>query len=100
MTRFLLLSVMALAASASLAQQATTTLSSKVMGNRELPRVLYIVPWRQPGEMQFDWQPEAGIAQELFQPLRRDEYLRRLQYQTLTDEAQHSVSHETDNSDQ
>ncbi len=83
----------------AIAQQTSIRLESKVMGNRELPRVMYIVPWRQPGELGFDWQPEPGIAGELFQPLRRDEYLRRLQYQNSTDETHRDVSQTTENSD-
>ncbi|QFU77215.1 hypothetical protein EY643_16980 [Halioglobus maricola] len=62
------------------AQQPSVQLESRVTGNQELPRVMYILPWRQPAEVEFDWQPEPGIAGELFQPLRRDEYLRELRY--------------------
>jgi len=62
------------------AQQPSLTLESRVTGNQQLPRVIYIQPWRQPGELQYNWQPEAGIAEDLFQPLRRDEYRRELHY--------------------
>lgn len=62
------------------AQQPSVQLESRVTGNQELPRVMYILPWRQPAEVEFDWQPEPGIAGELFEPLRRDEYLRELRY--------------------
>jgi hypothetical protein len=67
----------------ALAQQPTVELESRVTGNQELPRVMYILPWRQPAELDFDWQPEPGIASELFQPLHRDEYLRGLNYREL-----------------
>ncbi len=70
-------------ANASLAQQPSVRLESRVTGNRELPKVTYILPWRQPGEVEFNWQPEAGIAADLFQPLRRDEYLRQLHHQKI-----------------
>lgn len=62
------------------AQETRLELHSTVTGNQELPRVMYIVPWRQAGDIEFNWQPEPGIAGELFQPLRRDEYLRSLDY--------------------
>ena len=65
------------------AQEPSVRLESRVTGNRELPKVTYILPWRQPAEVDFSWTPEPGIAADLFQPLRRDEYRRRLQYQNI-----------------
>jgi hypothetical protein len=87
-------------AAAVYAQTPSVQLESRVTGNRELPKVTYILPWRQPAEMDFSWQPEAGIAADLFQPLRRDEYRRELHYQnTLTESATGARSSATDNSE-
>ena len=82
------------------AQAPSVQLESRVTGNRELPKVTYILPWRQPAEMDFSWQPEAGIAADLFQPLRRDEYRRKLHYQnTSAESATGARSSATDNSE-
>ncbi len=75
----LLLMLPALAA----AGQPAVELESRVVGNRELPRVMHIVPWRQSAGIEFDWEPEPVIADELFRQLRRDEYRRELHYRTV-----------------
>lgn len=72
--------LLVLVAGTASAQTPQVQLESRVTGTRELPKVTYILPWRQPAEVAFDWTPEPGIAGELFQPLRRDEYRRQLQY--------------------
>ena len=69
------------------AQQPTVQLESRVTGSQELPRVMYILPWRQPAEVEFNWQPEPGVAGDLFQPLRRDEYRRALNYRAMAAES-------------
>ncbi len=65
----------------AVAQEARVQLQSTITGSRESPRVIYIVPWRTPDAAQLEWEPEQGIAESLFQPLRRDEYLRQLRFQ-------------------
>ena len=60
------------------AQEANITLHSTVSGNQEQPRVMYIVPWQQPGAAEFDFALHNGIAEDLFAPLDRDEFLRGL----------------------
>ena len=74
-----------------LAQQPTVQLETRITGNRELPRVTYILPWRQPAEPDRNWQPAQAIADDLFQPLRRDQYRRQLYYRaTRVDPGQES----------
>jgi len=52
-----------------------------VIGDQELPKVLYIVPWKEaagPGAM----TPPLPIAEdEEFAPVNREEFLRLLRYQ-------------------
>ncbi|TGD75632.1 hypothetical protein E4634_01715 [Mangrovimicrobium sediminis] len=79
MKKLVYIVVLALAPLAA-AQEPTVELESRVIGNRELPRVMYIVPWRQAPDVDLGWEPEQVIAGELFQPLRRDEYRRQLHY--------------------
>lgn len=63
------------------AQEAVVTLRATVTGNQEQPKVMYIVPWQQPGSTEFDYEPGSSFAAELFSPLDRDEFVRGLNYQ-------------------
>ena len=72
-----------------LAEEAVVTLQSTVSGSQEQPRVMYIVPWQEPGAANFDYELNNGLAQELFVPIDRDEFVRGLTYQkVLRDAAQ------------
>lgn len=57
-------------------------LQSTVTGNREQPRVMYIVPWDQPGDARFEHKLPRSIARELFDPIDRDEFVRAMTYKT------------------
>ena len=57
-------------------------LQSTVTGNREQPRVMYIVPWDQPGDSRFEHKLQRSIARELFDPIDRDEFVRTTTYKT------------------
>lgn len=70
------------------AQEASVTLQSTVTGDQEQPRVMYIVPWQQPGAAEFDYELENTIAEELFAPVDRDEFVRGLVYQHRLDHRQ------------
>lgn len=65
------------------AQEAVVTLRSTVSGNQEQPKVMYIVPWQQPGETEFEYAPVSSLADELFSPVDRDEFVRGLTYQAM-----------------
>ncbi|MCB1732831.1 MAG: hypothetical protein KDI21_20345 [Halieaceae bacterium] len=85
--RSLLLAVLLLAGQWSLAQEPVVTLRSKVTGEQQQPRVMYLVPWQQPGEQGFDYEMQAGFAEELFSPVDRDEFRRDLEYRELLGDA-------------
>lgn len=82
MKRILLLSCCLLAASAS-SQEAVITLRATVTGNQEQPKVMYIVPWQQPGATDFEYTPASALAEDLFQRLDRDEFVRELEYREM-----------------
>lgn len=69
------------------AQTPTVTLHSTVTGSKEQPRVMYLVPWQQPGEARFEYAMQRNFADELFVPIDRDEFVRGLEYQALLDPA-------------
>jgi hypothetical protein len=54
--------------------------ASQITGNRELPRVLYIVPWREPGTGEVDGQPMNSLVYELIRPVDRDVLRREARY--------------------
>ncbi|MCZ6831490.1 MAG: hypothetical protein O7F73_18235 [Gammaproteobacteria bacterium] len=72
-----------LAADLALAQEAVVILRSTVTGNQEQPRVMYIVPWQQPGPTDFEYTPGSGLAQDLFTHIEREEFVRELDYRAL-----------------
>ena len=83
-----LLIISLLASHLVLAEEAVVTLRSTVTGNQEQPRVMYLLPWQQPLNAEFEHQMQGSFADELFMPLDRDEFVRGLEYQALlTDEA-------------
>ena len=53
---------------------------TEITGNRELPKVLYIVPWQkaQPGELA--GRPVNTLLDEVLAPLDREEFTRQVDY--------------------
>ena len=52
---------------------------TSIIGNRELPKVLYIAPWKPPRLSEMD-PPRSNLLKEEIAPLDRDVYLRELRY--------------------
>jgi hypothetical protein len=52
---------------------------SQIIGNRELPKVLYIVPWKKPGPGDLA-RPRLSVADEALAPLDRDVFRRQVRY--------------------
>jgi len=74
--------ILAMSASAlALSQEPVVTLRSTVTGNQEQPRVMYIVPWQQPGGSDFEYVMESSIGDELFAPVDREEFVRSMGYE-------------------
>jgi hypothetical protein len=51
-----------------------------VTGNRELPKVLYIVPWKKADIGELPSQPFNSLLDEILQPLDRDVFRREVNY--------------------
>ncbi len=49
-------------------------------GNREQPRVLYIVPWQQPSDTDELDRPVNGLIDNVLTPIDRDVFQRELKY--------------------
>ena len=54
--------------------------ASQITGNRELPRVLYIVPWRAPAAGEVEGRPVNSLLYELTKPVDRDVFRRENRY--------------------
>ena len=53
---------------------------SKITGNRELPKVLYIVPWKKPGPGDLAGRPLVSVLDEALSPVDRDVFRRQVHY--------------------
>ena len=53
---------------------------SQIIGNRELPKVLYIVPWKKPVPSDLAGRPVASVLDEALAPIDRDVFRRQVQY--------------------
>lgn len=69
-------------------QEPLITLHSTVSGNQEQPKVMYILPWQQSGDVYFEQEFNASLTGDLFVPLDREEFVRELNYQAMTGVAQ------------
>lgn len=80
MNIMLLLPVMLLASVGALAADATISIGSRVTGNQEQPKVLYIVPWQSPGSADSLKQPLSSQVNTVFAHVERAELVRELKY--------------------
>ncbi len=53
---------------------------TSIIGNRELPKILYIVPWKRPNADMLMGSPVAGLVGEALDPVDRDVFLREVAY--------------------
>jgi hypothetical protein len=75
----------ALAASEPTAKQDEADLErSQIIGNRELPKVLYIVPWKKPGPGDLSGRPLVSVLDEALAPVDRDVFRRQVRYDAQT----------------
>jgi len=54
--------------------------ATEITGNRELPKVLYIVPWKHPDLGDLGGKPVNSLVDEVLQPLDRDVFQRENRY--------------------
>ena len=79
-TRKVLLALVLGAAGTAQAQDRADIDRTQIIGNRELPKVLYIVPWKKPLPGQLSGKPATSIIDEALAPVDRDVFRRQLQY--------------------
>ena len=68
------------AASAAHAQDRADIDRTQIIGNRELPKVLYIVPWKKPLPGQLSGRPVHSVLDEALAPVDREVFKRQADY--------------------
>jgi len=53
---------------------------TQIIGNRELPKVLYIVPWKKPMPGDLAGRPIESVLDEALAPIDRDVFRRQVRY--------------------
>ena len=56
---------------------------TQIIGNRELPKVLYIVPWKKPAPGDLSNRPLESVLDEALAPVDRDVFRRQVRYDGL-----------------
>jgi hypothetical protein len=57
---------------------------TQIIGNRELPKVLIIVPWKKPLPGDLSGRPMTSVLDEALAPVDRDVFRRELRYDAQT----------------
>ena len=70
----------ALAACGASAQDRADIDRTQIIGNRELPKVLYIVPWKKPAPGDLSSRPLESVLDEALAPVDRDVFRRQVRY--------------------
>ena len=53
---------------------------TQIIGNRELPKVLYIVPWKKPMPGDLSGRPPVSVLDEALAPVDREVFRRQIDY--------------------
>ena len=82
MKSFLLCHLLLMLAGSVLAQDRADIDRTQIIGNRELPKVLYIVPWKKPLPGQLSGRPVQSVLDEALSPVDRAVFRRQVDYNT------------------
>jgi hypothetical protein len=76
----ILLCSLILSSGSLLAEDRVELQGTSIVGNRELPKVLYIVPWKGSELPQLGELPMGNLIDEALSPLDRDEFRRQIDF--------------------
>jgi hypothetical protein len=68
----------------ALAQDRANIDRTQIIGNRELPKVLVIVPWKKPLPGDLSGRPVDSLLDDALAPIDRDVFRRQVQYDAMT----------------
>ena len=80
----LFVAVSTIVGSGAVAQDKADIDRTQIIGNRELPKVLYIVPWKKPLPGDLSGRPLVSVLDEAMAPVDRDVFRRQVNYDALT----------------
>ena len=80
----LLAAALAILAVPAMAQDRAEIDRTRITGNRELPKVLYIMPWKKPLPADLSGRPLVSVLDEALAPLDRDVVRREVRYDEVT----------------
>lgn len=80
LARALLLAMALAAATGAGAQDRADIDRTQIIGNRELPKVLYIVPWKKPLPGQLSGRPVHSVLDEALAPVDREVFRREVDF--------------------
>ncbi|MFZ5550477.1 MAG: hypothetical protein ACOZJX_17410 [Pseudomonadota bacterium] len=83
---------LALCAAVAQAEDRVDLDKTQIIGNRELPKVLYIVPWKKPLPGELAGRPSVSVLDEVLAPIDRDVFRRRIQFDAATRAAPESAT--------
>lgn len=86
-------SLMFLCAGSILAADRADLEGTQITGSRELPKVLYIVPWKQPLPTDLVGRPAQSLLDEALSPIDREVFQREVQYHALLRDVAPSPEH-------
>ena len=73
----------ALAVAPAFAQDRADIDRTQIIGNRELPKVIYIVPWKKPLPGDLSGRPVVSVLDEALSAVDRDVFRRQVRYDAL-----------------
>jgi hypothetical protein len=82
MKPIVLIAAVSMASVPALAQDRADIDRTQIIGNRELPKVLYIVPWKKPVPGELSGRPVESVLDEALAPVDRDVFRRHVHYDT------------------
>jgi len=56
---------------------------TQIFGSRELPKILYIVPWKKPLPTDLVGRPASSLLDEVLAPIDREVFEREVRYHSL-----------------
>jgi hypothetical protein len=84
LVRVIVVAMLSASALPALAQDRADIDRTQIIGNRELPKVLYIVPWKKPTPGDLSGRPQLSVLDEALAPVDRDVFRRQVQYDAQT----------------
>ena len=83
LTTLMLIAAGLLVCATAFAQDKAEIDRTQIIGNRELPKVLIIVPWKKPLPGDLSGRPLVSVLDEALAPVDRDVFRRELRYDGL-----------------